>query len=491
MTFKTRNHSLPVFLASFAASAAFADPAPSATTAADESKFSFDAGADLRVRHEEYRNVPGTPGGGGLTATRGEVKAPDNYLQVRSRVWTRFTLDKISLFTRIANEWRYHFIDNGTPWKKQGYRRPDEVFLDNLYLEGKGLYDGFLDFKVGRQDLKGSGLGLDRLLSEGTPYDGVRSVYADMGWVRLHPTETGTLDAIAIYDNARENLRYGTKQSRGRPRNGIQTSDAPEMDEWGTGLIWSDTTADKSLAYKVYTIYKGSSTYHDRYGNKYPVKHLVTPGFKVQASVTDWLGLEAEGAKQFGRKGHTQAGGFLGYFGAEIHPYGREGTDKQKLHAWHPFVKGSILYLSGDKHRLSNRDNDTAWDPLFARDTGEAAILKRGTLVGVGYWENLIYPKLAFGADFGKKNTLTLSTGPLFAAVADGVGRADGAEHHYKGWLSSACYTFPIRLAPKKATGWDRFEVIGALTAQLFNPGDYYDSTRPASLLRWEIRVKF
>lgn len=61
----------------------------------------------------------------------------------------------------------------------------------------------------------------------------------------------------------------------------------------------------------------------------------------------------------------------------------------------------------------------------------------------------------------------------------------------FKGVLSCARYDFPIILAPKNAKGADRFEIFGHLLAEVFNPGDYYDSSRPSYFIRWEFTVKF
>ena len=52
-------------------------------------------------------------------------------------------------------------------------------------------------------------------------------------------------------------------------------------------------------------------------------------------------------------------------------------------------------------------------------------------------------------------------------------------------------YDFPILLAPKDASGFKRFEIFGHVMAELFNPGDYYDSSRPAWFLRWELMFTF
>ena len=61
----------------------------------------------------------------------------------------------------------------------------------------------------------------------------------------------------------------------------------------------------------------------------------------------------------------------------------------------------------------------------------------------------------------------------------------------FKGVLSVLRYDFPLILAPKNAQGADRFEIFGHIMAEMFNPGDYYDTSRPAYFIRWEITLKF
>jgi hypothetical protein len=74
----------------------------------------------------------------------------------------------------------------------------------------------------------------------------------------------------------------------------------------------------------------------------------------------------------------------------------------------------------------------------------------------------------------------------MFAAVDDGVGGGDGC---FKGFISQAKYDFPIYLADK--TKGERFEIVGHLLVEFFNPGDYYETDRPAYFCRWQIEVKF
>jgi hypothetical protein len=74
----------------------------------------------------------------------------------------------------------------------------------------------------------------------------------------------------------------------------------------------------------------------------------------------------------------------------------------------------------------------------------------------------------------------------MFADENDGLGGGDGC---YKGILHTAHYNFPLMLADKSKG--ERFEMFGHLRAELFNPGDYFDSGRPAWFLRWQVEFKF
>ena len=118
--------------------------------------------------------------------------------------------------------------------------------------------------------------------------------------------------------------------------------------------------------------------------------------------------------------------------------------------------------------------------------------MQYGTLYGLGYWSNMLYAKLTIGADLGARHALCAYSGPMWAAVQDRLGHADGSGGSlFKGVLSVVRYDFPLLLAPKGARGADRFEIFGHLLAEVFNPVDYYDSSRPAYFLRWELTFAF
>ena len=185
-------------------------------TVEPDSGLKADAGADIRVRQEIMHNVVGNPGSPNAMMPRA-YKKDINHIRFRPRVWGRLDYENFTLYARLVDEFREHVVENGVKRKYRSYNFPDEVALDNLYLEGRELFDGFLDFRLGRQDLFERGhsvFGLDRTLFDGAPYVGSRSAYADMAKFTFHTSDDSKLDAFAIYDNGRNMYRYGNRLSR-------------------------------------------------------------------------------------------------------------------------------------------------------------------------------------------------------------------------------------------------------------------------------------
>ena len=458
------------------------------TTTISNTTLRVNAGADFRARQEIMHNVPGLPGAPGAMMPLA-YKEMQNHLRFRARAWTSIDSDNFGLYARVVDEVREYPVKNGAKRKNRNYNFPDEVALDNLYFEGRGLFDGFLDFRVGRQDLfdgRHSVFGLDRILLDGAPYVGSRSCYADMIRFTFHTTETSKLDTFALYDNGRNLYRYGTRHSRGRPMNAIHPRDNAEMDEWGGGLVWNDQLFDGALPYQLYAIHKHNEEYNSANGIRYEDKQVTALGVHLMPELNENLSLDFDGAKQFGtRSNNTQAGGFMGYAAIDFH--------KDKAYQGiRPYSRISAYYLSGDRRRNGADDNDTAWDPMWARAPCDSEMMQYGTLYGLGYWSNMLYTKLTLGLEFAPRHTVSVYSGPMWAAVQDHLGHADGSgQSNFKGVLTAARYDFPLLLAPKGAQGLDRFELFGHVVAEVFNPGDYYDSSRPAYFIRWEFTIKF
>ena len=436
---------------------------------------SFDAGADLRVRQEIMDNVPGLPGGGVLSpSARGSFK---QHMRFRPRVWgeVRFgggdALGDWRVRTRLTDEFRW-CPEPPDPSKTF----PDELIVDNLFLEGLGVFDGFLDLSVGRQDLMNL-YGLDHVFVDGTPGDGSRTTFSDMVRATLHVTEESKLDLFFLHDADDNVLRWGTERSKHRSLSGIAAGAEPDMDDWGWGAIWSSRLADH-VDYQLFAMQKLTDAFRDKGGAKHPKTHREMFGAKVVPHLTDELSLQFEGMGQVGKNGDGDGlTGWSAYAGANW---------KSSSEGWRPFASVGLHFMSGDEDAASEDGGHSAWDPMWARGVNDSEIFLYGTHYGVAWWSNMIFLKTTLGVEFSRCHSLAASTGPMFAEAKDGLGGGDGA---FKGVLSQAKYSFPVWLADRESG--ERFEVFGHLLAELFNPGDYYETSKPAWFIRWQLEFSF
>ena len=438
------------------------------------SSLAFNAGGDLRVRHEMMKNVPGLPYGG--------VQLPlprdgfTNHLRIRPRIWGEVRYDtedpgSFRLFTRLVDEMRWCI----EPYKSQ-YRFPDEVIFDNLFIEGTGLFDGFLDFTIGRQDIYNL-YGLDHIFVDGTPGDGSRTVYSDMIRACLHVTETSTLDLFAIYNKDDNPLRWGTSASRHRSLTGFGGGAEPEMDDWGFGAIWG-SRVEKWLPYQLFVMQKNYDSFH-RKGTKHPRVQRELIGFKLMPQLNDEWSLQLEG---MGQVGHNGSGNTLSGWSAYSGINWRQSTTSPIK----PYARLGYHFMSGDGNAANEDGGHSAWDPMWARGVNDSELCIYGSLYGFSWWSNMHYVKLTGGYEFGPHHSITANTGPIFAAAQDGMGGGGGM---FKGLLSQARYDFPIWLADKEKG--ERLEVFGHIEAEFINPGDYYSTDRPVWFFRWQLDVRF
>ena len=403
----------------------------------------FDAGANLRIREEMMNNVVGCPNGSFVRRAAGHFT---NHIRFRPRVWgeLRFGNDEIGkwrLYTRLADEIRWNIEP-----KKSDYSWPDEVVLDNLFLEGKELFDGFLDVGIGRRDLYGYGDGLTRLFVDGTPGDGSRSLYADMATVTMHVSETDKLDLFFMHNSDdNENLRWGDYNSKHRSLTMRNIGDE-DRDEWAGGAIWGGRW--NALAYQFFVMEKAVE--HE--------DHLELAGVNLKHPITDEVSAELELMNQFDKD--------CSVFAAINWKSKEEGV--------RPFAGISFWYLGPE------------WDPMWARAPIDSEMFLYGTHNGLGWWSNQYLVKFSAGLEFSRQHSFTAYTEPIFAAENDGVGGGNG---QFKGLNTCFLYKFPIILADK--TKGERFEIVGHILAEFFNPGDYYESDRPAYFLRWQVEFKF
>ena len=437
---------------------------------AEESPFSVDFGADLRVRQEIMDNVPGLPGGGLLSRVpHGSYK---NHMRFRPRVWGEIShADGWRIYTRVADEFRWNVKPRG-----RAYAFPDEMVLDNLFFESKGIFDGFLDLKIGRQDLYRNMYGLDHLFIDGTPGDGSRTVFADVVKATLNFGEEDKLDLFMLHDWDENPVRWGTHRSRHRSLSGLGGG-TPDMDDWGWGGVYSGKAATW-LPYQVFAMQKLTEPYR-RGGVKQPRTRRELLGFKLVPQLTDEISLQLEAMGQVGRDGEgAWLTGWSTFSGINWKSSEKSGP--------RPFASAAVHVMSGDKDAAKENGGHHAWDPMWSRGVNDSELMLYGTHYGVAWWSNMVFLRFESGVEFGRHHALSAMAGPMFAAVDDGLGGGDG---NFKGFLSHLRYDFPLLLADKDAGR--RFEIVGHLFAELFNPGDYYETDKPAWFLRWQLEFKF
>lgn len=434
----------------------------------------YDLGADLRIREEFMENVPGLPNGGVLLpkARTGVI----HHMRFRPRVYGDVKLvtqdsGTFRIYTRLMDEFRWYINpDTGK------YTFPDEVIIDNLFLEGTGLFDRFLDFSVGRQDLIGL-YGLSHVFEDGTPGDGSRSVFGNVARTTLNFTEESKLDLITLYNTDDNQLRWGTDRGNHRSMTGLGGGAEPEMDDWGFGGIWSSNLG-KELPYQLFLIQKNTASFH-RDGVKHPKTQRELLGTKLMPQLNEEWSLQLEGMGQVGKNGEGDTlTGWSTYAGVN--------WKSATAASWKPFGSLSYHIMSGDKDAAKEDGGHSAWDPMWARGFSDSVMFLYGTHYGSGWWSNLHYPKLRLGIEFGRHHSVVGSIGPMFAEARDGMGGGDGA---YKGLYTRLRYYFPIWLADKEKG--ERFEVFGHITAEIFDPGNYYETDRTAYFLRWQLEFKF
>lgn len=441
---------------------------------ATNAAFDFDAGADLRIRQELMENVPGLPGGGVLNpSVRGKYK---NHIRFRPRVWGEFKGEtsegvKWRVYTRLTDEFRWYV----QPSHPRPYAFPDELILDNLFLETKDLFDGFVDFTIGRQDIYGL-YGLDHIFVDGTPGDGSRTIYSDMARIAFKFDNGRRLDLFALYNTDDCGIRWGTDEGNHRSLTGLGAKDAePTMDDWGFGAIWNDRFSP-SVPYQVFLMQKNTRSFMTGSKN-HPGTQRELLGFKTVPQLDEHWALQLEAMGQVGQNDdHQTLAGASSYAG--VNWSGRR-TD-----FFTPFGKMGYHFMSGDDDAAEEDGGHTAWDPMWARGVNDSELFLYGTHYGAAWWSNMHYLKTTLGLDFGKYHKLVGHCGPLFAAAQDGLGGGNG---FFKGVLSQIRYDFPLLTIGTSRS----FEVFGHILAEFFNPGDYYETEKPSWFVRWQIDFKF
>ncbi len=469
-----------LFALAFFAAAALADSVSTNAFVEARDGLKASGGVELRIRQQATDHIPGHPGD--PTGGHPEKEADNaNYLRFRTRLHGKLEYENWKLNIRFANEFREYLVKNGKRRDDRSYHAFDEIYLDNLHLDGLGLFDGLLDVRIGRQDFYASGkpaFGSGRLFYDGTPGDGSRSIFFDAIRLTWHLGEGSELETIGIWNSGRNDFRIGRSHPDPHRLTELYDDDDPDRDETGAIVYWTNEAIPERLTWELFYVYRYDPKYH-RAGKRAPSLSLHTAGLRLLPSFTETLSGEFEFAAQIGEHGDgAQASGWSCFAGLIYRPL-LDGNTGLK-----PYARIDLRCMSGDDD-FGTGHGDSAWNPLWGRSPQTSELLALGPMSGrKAYWSNLIYPTLTAGADIGEKHSVRALTGPMFAMVNDHRGGGDGS---YEGWLTTLRYDFPL-LMRRKQGGIDLY---GHLLAEVFKPGDYYEADNLAYFLRWEISFAF
>ena len=436
-----------------------------------DSMFVFNAGVDLRIRQEIMHNIPQLPGGGVLGSPgvyRGKTK---NQMRFRPDIWAELKMGSDwRIYAKLTDEFRAGIVQ-----KVHNQTFPNEVVVDNLFVEGKNLFDGFLDLRAGRQNLYRL-YGLDHVFVDGTPGDGSGALYANMVNLAFHFTEESKLDLFALYNADQEELRWGTKRSRHSGKTGFGRAH-PEMDDWGFGAVWNSNI--DFVDYQLFAMQKDTASFHDYSGRKHPKRQVNMVGTRIVPQWTEELSTPFEAMGQVGKNGDGDT--LYGYLA-----YGGVDWKKKTESSWKPYASSGLMFMSGDKNAKDEDGGHHAWDPMWYRGVDDSEMFLYGGCYGCGWWSNQINLKSTLGLEFGYRHKAQVMFGPMWAETKDGLGGGDG---RFKGFLTQLRYDFPIMIADKDSGG--RLEIFGHVLVEYFNPGDYFETDKPAYFFRWQLDFRF
>lgn len=437
----------------------------------------FKAGADLRVRQEYFEYIPVRTGGYARAIPTDNPTGENNYLRVRPRIWGQADLTpEARIYGRVTNEFRkYWEPDYDT--SQAPYTYPDELVVDNLYLDLKGLFGNTLDIRAGRQDLV---YGKGRVLLDGTPLDGSRTIYFDALKLSYRGVPDNVVDFLAISNSPENDLALHKPEVTRYLSGYTPTSD---MKEKGAGVYWKSNMY-KEFPFEAYYLYKEESEWTgpnlfpggQQVGAvwEFPELNLSTVGVRLMPKLGDRVEANLELAYQWGDRGSADV----------------EGVMVDALVNWTPPVLESAkpkvgagwYYLSGDKQ--STRNKDEGWNPLFARwpQYSELYVFAFDR-DGAGRWSNVSMPHLDLELSPTPWYKAELMLGYMMAPEDNGPGGGNNRGLLFTWWNK-------FKLGEKLLTGSDK--LTGHLLLEVLNPGNYYDDlSHNAVFARWEFMYAF
>ncbi len=377
-----------------------------------------------------------------------------NFFRLKLSFWDEIDyLDKYRLFFKISSEPKY-VIESGYPTNDPTGFDEDEVFVENLYLEVKDVFNLPIDLRLGRQDLiYGEGF----LILEGTTMDAYRSTYFNAAKATVTYHNNQCLDLVYITNHKTDSYLPAWYSSEKRL--------LIPNDELAFILYGKNKLSDHVLIEPYYIFKKEYDT---------PTKinlDLNTLGIRSVFSKDVWK-FRFEYTYQFGeyddgrkRTGHG------GYFFLDRHFNGL---------CFKPLFTIGYIYLSGDDPDTSK---DEKWNNLFAGWPwlSNAYIYVIGGEHGIAYLTNLNGLKTGLNVSLTSKIHLKFSYNYL-RANEDPTSRASYLSHSSKDrghlYQIRLIYTFTKCLK-------------GAIYFEHMIPGKFYAHDDSAHFIRTQIEYEF
>jgi hypothetical protein len=416
-------------------------------------------GGDIRIRQVYFDNIPIIADPPGVT--RG---GDNHFFRFRTRLWGEYKpAENITLKGRVVNEFRHY----EKPEDSDAWNAMDELVVDKLYLEVTDLLNDKLDIKIGRQDMI---YGTGKVILEGTPKDGSRTIYMDAVKLSFDVQDRGSIDVFGIYNQPENDL---VLHSEDRDLTGF-TPAFDDVTESGAGIYIKDNYI-KQLPAEYYYIYKSESDWERMAGTnlvEIDELELNTVGLRLMPKWNDRISANVEVAYQFGERGDQDVDGLM--------VDGAVSYMLPVLEDMKPKVSAGMYYLSGDDPETAD---DEGWNPLWARWPQYSELyIYAFDADGAGRWSNLQMPHVDLTFAPCKRVKTKAMVAHLSAPEDNGPG--DGDE---RGWL----YVLRNDITIKESLLKEKDKLFGHIILEVLEPGDYYNVDETAYFARWELSYAF
>lgn len=396
----------------------------------------FKWGGDFRFRtvyfdHIPYANVPVESRGGA-----------NSFQRYRTRIFGEYhPSDELYFRGRLVNEFRTYQTPDNNSWSAM-----DETVIDNLFVDYK---NDLFDVRVGRQDMI---YGTGKVILDGTPKDGSRTIYFDAAKASYKGIENTTVDLLAMYTYAQDRLAI---HSQDRDIVGYAGPSDPYQGAEAGGGIYIKNKTYEDLPWEAYYIAKTKG--------QYQADQINTVGTRLMPK---WSEGTYDGNLEMAYQSTT---GMDAYMIDALANWNIQGMDDQKAKlglGWY--------HLSED------------WNPVFARwpQYSELYVYSYDT-TGAGQWKNVSMPHIDFSISPMKNYKADFLLGYMFAPESDGLG--DG---NNRGLL----FTWWNKFTLKEQLFSPRDKLSGHVLFELMQPGDYYSDAQQdntATFVRFELNYAF